>query len=239
MATRKRVSEIAELSSNPAPAWDLEKYIKSAHLAGVDAVKIQLFLPEHFPVKERAEKTRAQFPGDRLREYYSLAKSWGLAAGASVFHAGGIGEVCRILDFIKLASREENNGELIDAAFFAANQFRKPLYRSISTTKNFEVGRIPDSNGSMHFGTIAQYPASLLRSMTAVTRFAFFFRSKKLKWGWSSHTKGFLDCIFAANLGASIVEKHFALHSTDLEAGHSSLPDDFRKMANILHGGDS
>lgn len=227
---------VAELSSNPAPDWDLEKYIKEAYFAEADAVKIQLFLPEHFPVGERAAKTAAQFPGNRLKEFHSLAAAWGLRAGASVFQTKGLSEIAAAVDFLKLASREKDNGELIDASFYAANRFRKPLYRSISTTKNFAVGRIPDFNGSMHFGTVSQYPAGVARSILAVILFAKFFRGYKLKWGWSSHTKGFFDCVLAANLGACIVEKHFALYSFDLEAGHSLLPDDFKMMANILHG---
>jgi sialic acid synthase SpsE len=55
-------------------------------------------------------------------------------------------------------------------------------------------------------------------------------------WGWSSHTRGWLDCWLAAKWGASVIEKHLALSPDDIEAGHSLLPHEFHKMTRAING---
>ena len=52
--------------------------------------------------------------------------------------------------------------------------------------------------------------------------------------GWSSHTRGYLDCVLAARLGAPAIEKHLCLTPSDLEAGHSLGVAKFHSMVAAI-----
>ena len=84
--------------------------------------------------------------------------------------------------------------------------------------------------------TIQRYPTPLFSALWWLWRASRFFKSERIDyWGWSSHTRGYFDCIMAARLGALIIEKHFALSRGDVEAGHGLLPDPFSEMARRLN----
>lgn len=210
---------IAELGANPSPDWNLREYVESAALCGADAVKVQLWKPDHFPEAEREEKARQQFPRQRFPEFVKLTRANKMQAGASVFDEAAA-DMLRHCDFGKLALREFGRMEL----FAAARKAIYPIYISAPISRPFGRNRL---------GCIAEYPTPLWKAMFGLIRWAWGSRRSD-NWGWSSHTTSVWDCVWAVRLGASIVEKHLALHETDCEAGHSLLPPDFARMAGKI-----
>jgi len=217
---------IAEFGSSPAAhGWDFDRWNEGAHAAGANAVKVQLFKAEHFPEDEQDSKRPLEFPRERIAEYMQSARALGLMGGASVFDAEAVGLVAKHCDFIKLAAREWDNAALNVSAFGAAWIRNKPLFRSQSKFI-FRSG----NTTLTHMFAIQKYPAGMVKSVFALLRAAAFFKAHRVRWGWSSHTRGDLDCVLAARLGAAVLEKHFALGSSDLESGHSLLPHEFSRM---------
>jgi len=230
---------IAELGSNPARyGWQFNDFCANAKLTGADAVKVQLFLHDHFPLAEQNDKRKVEFPRERLLDFVSMAHLSGLQAGASVFDAEAVELVARHCDFIKLAAREQDNNVLVNNAVFASQQSHFPskqIYRSISRPSDTYA-----SWGSIiiPFATIPEYPTRLIDALRGVFKWAKFFkhhyRIGGTNWGWSSHTRSIWDCVLAARLGARVIEKHFALNCDDIEAGHSLLPADFKHMTDWI-----
>ena len=221
---------VAELCSNPVSYhWDLTRFVTQAAMTGAKNVKIQVFRAEHFPEWEQAGKRAAEFPRERLREFAELAHANGMKAGASVFDAEAVELCARELDFLKLAAREQYNFEL---AFLVCNQ-NKPVYRSISEFGAWGVAGTSTRSMDATLWAIQSYPAPMLLSLYGVTRAALFFGNLNYsspRWGWSSHTRGWLDCLLAARFGASVIEKHFCLSHDDIEGGHSLTSDEFGRM---------
>jgi len=218
---------IAEFGSSPAPDWDFATWCAAARQSGADSVKIQLWRADHFPEEERAAKRPLEFPRGQLYRFIAAARSVGLRAGCSVFDREAVTlaahEGC---DFLKLAAREQDNYELRGQVLDTG----KRVYRSISALNDdsqllFEVTLF----------AIQRYPTPLFSALWQLWRASQFFKVNRMQWGWSSHTRGIFDCILAARLGAGVVEKHFALSSGDVEAGHSLLPDQFAEMARRIN----
>lgn len=230
-----RVRIIAELGSSPAPEWDFDAWCAAAAAVGADSVKAQMFKAEHFPPAEQDSKRPLEFPRERLGEFVRCAHAYGLAAGVSVFDDEAAQLASRWCDFVKLAAREQDNVPLIEslhAELWAHSARRTRVYRSISTLA------VSEWFFQAHFTTlyaIQRYPAGLARSLFGLARaHAFFRRHGVRRWGYSSHTTGTFDCVFAAYLGAAVIEKHLALHPTDLEAGHSLQPEAFTRMVQAV-----
>ena len=218
---------IAEIGSNPVSyGWSFEPFAKAARNAGATHLKAQLFKAEHFQPAEWAEKFKLEFPRERLHDFADTAHAYGLRAGASVFDAEAVTLVARELDFIKLAAREQDNEELI----MDCTSRGKPIYRSIDDPHKF---RTAFEDLIITLGVVQKYPLGTFGGMRAVMAWSTLFKSWGVQsWGWSSHTTGWLDCWMAARLGASVVEKHLALSPNDIEARHSLLPAQFKKMVS-------
>lgn len=224
-----KVTIIAELGSSPAPAWDFEPWLTAAADAGADAVKVQLFHAGHFPAAEQAAKRPLEFPRHRLAEFVTAAHAHGLSAGASVFDKGAVRLAAEHCDFIKLAAREQHNYDLI----LDVQRTGKLFYKSVSDT------RVADWPQDVTLYAIQSYPAFMLHALYQAVRWPMFCKVCGIeKWGWSSHTRGYLDCVLAARLGASVIEKHLALSPTDLEAGHSLTPAQFAAMCRAIRKGE-
>ena len=226
------VTIIAEIGSSPAPAWAFEPWCAAAAKAGADAVKVQLFKAEHFPEAEQASKRPLEFPRERLAEYVRTAHAFGLTAGASVFDLDAVALAAQWCDWLKLAAREQDNQDLIVATL----NTDMPVYRSQDTSKLLPAVKF---HGYVPLYALQEYPALMVHSLYKVFFWAMYCKSEQVtRWGWSSHTIGTLDCILASRLGASVIEKHLAIHPTDLEAGHSLSPSKFGRMVAAIRKGE-
>ena len=215
---------IAEFGSNPAAyGWNFESWCRAAAQAGATHAKVQLWQTDHFPEAEWEEKWRYEFPRSRLKEFVETAHRYGLKAGASVFDADAVYLTTHLLtcDFLKLAAREQLNFELRSSCVESG----KPVYRSVSDLENFVPWR-----REVTLFAIQHYPARMTGALLTLLSVARFFKNTGWSWGWSSHTRGWLDCAMAARLGAVVIEKHLALERSDPEGGHSLLPGKFMHM---------
>jgi len=217
---------VAEFGSSPAAhGWDFDRWNEGARAAGAQAVKVQLFVAEHFPDGEQDSKRPLEFPRARFRQFVLSARANGLNGGASVFYFNAADLAAQYGDFIKLAAREQDNSMLLGHTLDLAERKGIQVYRSISRMPQYHYHPLVTT-----LFTLPVYPAGMVKSVLALLRAAWEFRRRGARWGWSSHTRGDLDCVLAARMGAAILEKHFALGSTDLEAGHSLLPPAFSRM---------
>ena len=216
---------IAEIGSSPSPAWDFGLWCDIAATCGATHIKAQMFRAEHFPPAEWESKRLLEFPRHKIERFAAEARGHRLLCGVSVFDAEAVTLAAMHCDFLKLAAREQFNQDLIDVAL----RTHKPLFRSISDDRaNMVIS-------STTLATVQLYPLPMLPALVAVTRWALWFRANGAwRWGWSSHTRGILDCWLARRLGAVVIEKHLALNHLNVEAGHSLLPHEFRRMAEGL-----
>lgn len=215
---------IAELGSNPVDyKWNTLPFCQVAADSGATHVKIQIYKAEHFPEPYQAEKRRLEFPRKRIGEFAVNAHRFGLKAGASVFDAEAVDICARELDFLKLAAREQHNHRLIDPVYTK----RMMTYRSIS---HYDPYLNANDAPFIHLWAIQNYPAGMGKSLITLLQAWKYFKRLRISWGWSSHTTGAFDCILAARLGASVIEKHLALSHSDVEGGHSLLPEQFAAM---------
>ena len=212
---------ICELGSSPYPAWDFEPWCAAAQAVGADAAKIQLWKTDViYPPHMREQMRPREFPRERLREFVICAHAFGLQAGASVFDLDAVTLAAEWCDWLKLAASQQDNDKLRAACLSTG----KRVYRSIS---NLRRGQL---YGETTLYAIQRYPAPMWLTLWRLWQASVWFKRQGWRWGHSSHTTGYFDCIAAANMGASVVEKHFARTSADCEALHSLLPDKFSRM---------
>ena len=219
---------IAEIGSSPSPEWNLEQWCRGVMAVGANAIKCQLFRAEHFPYNEQADKRRLEFPRERYMELVRCGRGYGLSVGASVFDAEAVRLAC-VGDFIKLAAREQSNTVLMSKVYDL--NFHGEIYRSVSDTA--AIHQVVFGNETTLW-TVQKYPVSLPRAFFEVMRAAFIFKTRGLSWGWSSHSQYAADCVLAARLGASVIEKHFSMSADDIEAGHSLTPSRFAWMVRAI-----
>lgn len=225
------VFTIAEFGSSPAPFTRdrLNQFILKAAVARANAIKIQLFKADHFPNEERAAKQKLEFPRELLGWFFERAQFYGLRVGASVFDKEAI-DLCTRLgsDFIKLAAREQYNCALREYA----QQFKGTIFRSIDFNglDDYEP-RLPRE---VTLGCIPRYPTNIAPKL--ITDMTNKLSSGHLSdpWGWSSHTPLFDDVLWAAHLGAKVIEKHFKINSTDIEAKWSLDMNQWSYMERLL-----
>lgn len=221
---------IAELGSNPAGyGWQTAGFVWAAAEAGATAVKVQLFQAEHFPAIEQKSKRALEFPRNQLERLKMEAHALGLKFGASAFDLDAIILTARTLDFVKLAAREQANYDLIMGVLNIS--IGLPIYRSIDTPRHYL-----DYKYFTTLGTVQRYPLGMGAALIRAVYWAAFFRLQDAaRWGWSSHTRGILDCVLAARLGAQVIEKHLCLARADVEGEHSLLPAEFSRMVRAVN----
>lgn len=217
-----RTLVIAELCSNVIRHLDnLPNIIKRVSVTGADAIKVQLFKADNFPEAERASKKWVEFPRERYQEFVELCHTNHLGAGASVFDNKAVELVENSgSDFIKLATREQDNRELIEKV----NQCGLPVIASFNAT--IRLGYIlPKSwiDNRLDMACTPQYPTDkpiIPRNMMGM--------------GYSSHTKHWKDVLIAVSRGSVAIEKHIGFGVDDPEIGWSLYDDEFKTMVEDI-----
>ena len=207
---------VAELSSNPAPWWHLDPFLDAAQKAGADAVKIQLFDPNHFPLAERISKRAAMLPRLKLEQFAKDARDRGLLAGASVFDKMDVVDASH-LDFLKLATREEHNlglrlrAWLTGLPIFRSVDWRHVTRKPIHLPREFTLGCVPE------YPSLNTAPLNLAEKLPK-------------PYGWSSHCASIRVCVAAAREGASVIEAHLCTSRRQPEGKWSLSPRQFAMM---------
>jgi len=174
---------------------------------------------------------------DQLIDLTKYASDLGLEVGISFFEKEDIqdfGNKIKIFDFFKIPSAELTNNELIDALL----KLNKHLYISLGAHNEVEVTsaleRLPKEGWTpMH--CISNYPVTLKNARLGYITFL------QDKWGmdvgYSSHDDDWEVCLFAMQMGVSVIERHITLNraADGLDHSSSSTPDHFKKMANFAN----
>jgi len=210
---------IAECCSNIIPHLDnLEWVVDTVASTGATHLKIQMFRADHFPASEYATKHAIEFPRKLFPYLVELCHQRNLKCGASVFDDDAAGCVEDAGgDFLKLATREWGNVELLDRCVSS----RLPLIRSYDalTHRYIDSWNLDEDRFTL-MACIPQYPATDFKLPT----------STLLGRGWSSHTDHWTDCIMAVARGVRVIEKHISFSTLDPEARWSLAPDEFAVM---------
>jgi len=220
--SRDRIFIIAETCSNIIPHLSkLSEVVKSVASTGADALKVQLYRAAHFSWNERDAKQRTEFPRDIFPELVRMCHERNVACGASVFDKDAVALVEDSGgDFLKLATREWSNTELIDECLKSS----LPTIRSFDATTNRYIDPTGIPDGDILMACIPQYPASNFKFPT----------SSLYGMGWSSHTVGWRDVLMAVSRGVSVIEKHIAFSNNDYERGWSLSPREFAQMVSDI-----
>jgi N,N'-diacetyllegionaminate synthase len=249
---------IAEAGVNHNGSLDLaEKMIDAAVMAGVDAVKFQIFRTEDFICKNAPKADYQLGSSDTAESQYEMLKHLQLSQAdyqelfdycrireidflSSPFDLASIDFLNKIgLETFKIASGEINNRPLLKKI----GSFQKKVILSTGMSRLGEIEAaldILESAGTqrsniviMHCNT--EYPTPIedvnLRAMNTIAA-AF----PGVQVGYSDHTVGIEVPIAAAAMGAVLIEKHFTLNREMQGPDHSSSlePVELARMVQAI-----
>lgn len=241
---------IADLCTNhDGDPQKAKKLIKAAHEAGADSVKFQIIYPEGLyiskifskngvkdnPVFEQRRKS--MLSNDAYKELSCFSRTLPQLLSGSVFDRRGLDLLNEInAPYIKLASCDLNNLPLIaDAA-----ERGRPLILSTGMADLSEIELAVETaskNGAKDIillHCVSIYPAPTAQTnlnMIPVLRRYFGFPV-----GFSDHTLNSIAAVAAVALGATWIEKHFTLCTSDIgfDHVHSTPPNQFRDYVQDL-----
>tara|TARA_B100002019_G_scaffold289826_1_gene306253 strand:+ start:125 stop:1141 length:1017 start_codon:yes stop_codon:yes gene_type:complete len=251
---------VAEIGINHEGNYQTaKKLIFEAKKAGADAVKFQVFKPSTLATK-KSKKTKFQKKTAGKEDLTSIWKRVCLNFSSlkklkNYSKKIKIDFICTPFDFyslklvnklnlnaIKIASSDITDYPLIKEI----SKKNKPIILSTGMSNSLEIIKalkILKSRNVAILHCVSMYPckfdnANLNRILSLKAKF------KNYIIGYSDHCKNFEASIFALNLGAMIIEKHFTLNKNRKGLDHSLSADpsdlkiicDYAKSIKILPG---
>lgn len=248
-ARNHKIYVIAEIGSNHNGDFaKAREMVSAAKEAGADAVKFQTYIPEKLchssqaplPIlkdryKNQQERFRElTFTEPQYRELKALADKLGIDFASSPFDIESALMLEPLVSFYKIASGDINNVQLIDRVARTG----KSVLISTGMSTLEEVDRIyqsVDHNKLAILHCVSLYPADgdKLNLMTIP-----FLKERypDIAIGYSDHHPGIDACLYAAVLGAQIIEKHFTFDKSICYGDHALSADyrDMRRMAREI-----
>ena len=250
MNLRKEINKkgfflIAEIGNNHGGNLAVaKKMIIAAHKSGADAIKLQHIIPErlvHPSQKKRIKQLKKIcLSKAQIFKLFDFAKKNKINIFASIFDLVEIKNFIHKQKYFKIASGDNN----IEDFYKQISKIKKPtfistgfldhknipsIYKFIKKywSKKFAIENIC----VMH--CVSSYPTSdhelNLRSINSL--------DKNFLVGFSDHSIGIDNCIYAHLLGAKIIEKHFTLNKKNKSFRDHMLsadPDDLKKLRDKL-----
>tara|TARA_B100001559_G_C16498002_1_gene621839 strand:+ start:1472 stop:2485 length:1014 start_codon:yes stop_codon:yes gene_type:complete len=242
----KKVFIVAEIGNNHEGNFELAlKMIDEAYSSGVDAVKFQTFIPELFiskDEKDRLEKLRSfQFSFDQFYKLFKYAKKKGLVFFSTPLDLESAKYLNQFQSVFKIASSDNNFLQLIDLV----SDFDKNLILSTGLSDEKEIdeiynrifynwGKKVNSNKLSLLHCVSSYPVPDNEANLAKIKY-LKDRYKKAVIGYSDHTIGIDCCIYAALLGARIIEKHFTIDKNYSDFRDHQLSADPNEMKLLVN----
>lgn len=216
--TSRKVFIVAEVGNNHEGNFELaKKLVLTAAECGVDAVKFQTFLPDHFVSASNLERL------NRLRSFQlsyaqfeilsRLASDSGIEFFSTPLDIPSARFLNQIQPIFKISSGDNNFVQLLRTVM----AFDKPVIVStgLASLKDVEgIYGFFESQSKTHLLSllhcVSSYPtppqqANLLAIRTLASRFS------SCCIGYSDHVAGVQSAIYSVAVGARIVEKHFTL----------------------------
>jgi pseudaminic acid synthase len=221
---------IAEISANHNQSLNTaKKLIRAAAKSGVDAIKLQTFLPENltldtnnkdFKIKDK----KSPWYGYRLFDLYDkaftpwkwhkplfhLAKKLGVIAFSSIFDERDVDRLNKLgVPAFKIASFENNHFPLIKKVL----DTNKPLIISLGATTKDEIFELINltkkhKNKKVIFLKCSSAYPSKHKDLN-IKSIKYLKKITKNPVGFSDHTQGIAASIAATAMGANVIEKHF------------------------------
>ena len=221
--TNKQVFIVAEIGNNHEGSFKIaKKMISEAALAGVDAVKFQTFIPEHFVSREdqtRLNRLRSfQLSYNQFLELSKIAKKKGLIFFSTPLDIQSAKFLNTIQPIFKISSGDNNFYPLIDTIA----KFGKPVIVSTGaadtlTIKNVynRISKIWSSKKKNIQNLVFLHCVSSYPVPNDQANLASIIYLKKLfpdvVVGYSDHTIGIDAAVLSVIAGARVIEKHFTL----------------------------
>ena len=244
--TNKKVFIIAEIGNNHEGSFELaKKMIISAAKTGVDAVKFQTFIPEHYVSSEdekRLNRLREfQLSYKEFKDLSKIAKKKGLIFFSTPFDLKSAKFLNTIQPIFKISSGDNNFYQLIEtiASFrksmivstgMANIDMIKKVYNKIIKVWSRKKKR-RQNLALLH--CVGSYPVP-----NEQANLASIIYLKKLfpdvVVGYSDHTIGAEAAVSSVMAGARIVEKHFTLNKNYSDFRDHQLSADPKEMKFIV-----
>jgi len=243
---RDSVYVIAEIGGNHNGDFvKAREMVCAAKEAGADAVKFQTYIPEKLchisqkPLPILKDKYASQrerfrelaFTENQYRELKSLTESSDMDFASSPFDSESVDMLEALVSFYKIASGDINNAQLIDKVA----ETGKPVIISTGMSTLEEIDRVyqkVDHDRLAILHCVSLYPADgdKLNLMTIP-----FLKERypDIAIGYSDHHPGINACLYAAVLGAQIIEKHFTFDKSIFYGDHA-LSADYRDMIRMV-----
>ncbi len=247
--TKKKVFIVAEIGNNHEGNFDLaKKMIVKASNAGVDAVKFQTFIPEHFvSFKDQSRINRLksfQLSFKQFKELSKIAKKKGLIFFSTPLDIKSANFLNTIQPIFKISSGDNDFYPLID---LVAN-FKKPIIVStgiadINIIKKVynKILKIHSSKKNYHLNLaflhcVSSYPVpNEQANLATISYLKKLF--PKVVVGYSDHTIGIEAAVLSVVAGARIIEKHFTLDKNFSDFRDHQLsadPEEMRMMVKKI-----
>jgi sialic acid synthase SpsE len=228
----EQVFVVAEVGNNHEGSFDLaEELIGLAATTGVDAVKFQTFIPEHYVSRDQSERL------ERLR---TLATQQGLQFFSTPFDLASADALGLFCPAIKISSGDNNFFPLIERVA----SLKKPVIMStgLASFVDLEQARaclVKVWSELGHSGTLAllhcvsSYPTPpASANLAAIRLLAKRFEGSTV--GYSDHTLGIDAAVLSVGLGARIIEKHFTLRKDFSDFRDHQLSADPAEMTELV-----
>lgn len=242
---------VSELSANHNKS--LKKcidLIDQSKKIGVDAVKLQTFLPESLTLKSHRKKkidnspwkkyedrynlfSKASLPYSWHKKIFNYAKKNKILVFSSPFSPNDV----KFLETVKCPAYKIASPEITDIPLLeAVSKTKKPIIISLGLAANIDIDlalRVLKKNKCTNYMLLkctAQYPAKF--DQLNLKSIIFLKKKYKCQIGFSDHTIGSIAPLCAVSLGAKMVEKHIKLNNEkkSLDSFFSTNVSDFAKM---------
>jgi sialic acid synthase SpsE len=244
----EKVFVIAEIGNNHEGEYSVaQEMVAQAAEAGVDAVKFQTFIPEHYVSSSdaaRLERLRKfQLTQEQFRQLARQAEGLGLVFFSTPFDLASARFLDRIQSLFKIASGDNNFYPLIETVaglkkpmIVSTGLADMPLLTEVRRRIRAVWGALDPGLAFLH--CVASYPVPASQAnLGAIPALARQFPDVTI--GYSDHTLGIEAAAMAVAAGARLVEKHFTLakdYSDFRDHQLSADPADMRALVARIRG---
>jgi N,N'-diacetyllegionaminate synthase len=240
----QRVYIVAEIGNNHEGSVALaEEMIWRAADAGVDAVKFQTFIPDHYVSSSDAARLerlrRFQLSHEQFLELAGVAEKAGVCFFSTPFDLESAKFLNTVQTVFKISSGDNTFFPLIETVA----SYEKPTIISTGLADVALLDKIrafwcqkSSADKLMFLHCVASYPApedqANLRAISTLKE-----RYKDVTIGYSDHTIGIDAAIYAVAAGARLIEKHFTIdknYSSFRDHQLSADPDDMRRLVDSV-----
>jgi len=223
---------IADVGSNYRNYQDCVESIIEAKKCGADAVKFQMYSPDHlYGNYKLAPAKKGGITQLWIKDLVETCRDYEIEFMCSTFAPGMLNVIDKYADRHKIASAELKYPALLEEARDAG----KPVYISTAASTEREIEECLDIFGGARdlvtlLYCVGAYPA--LEEYYDLKKIGYLASKFRVAVGLSDHTKSIID---PTEYGATCLEKHFKLRDFDTpDQGHSFGPENFKAMVKTI-----